>query len=279
MKKNTLIMVALCLVCFATLQIAQIPDAFAKTVIRVKGSDDMAGRINAETKEFMLEHPDVAVMVSGGAKGTGVADLTEGNCEVVMAARDVTPEEKQTAREKGLDIAISLVGYGGVAFVTHPENPIEELTMDQVKKLIKGEFTNWKQVGGADEPVTIVSVEALNSDTRLFILNDFLGVSKVTAKVERVSYFGSVTKKVADTRGALGFCRLRDLENSPVPTKAIKLKKDSDSPAVPPSRATVADGTYPMKRPFYLCYSQKVAGDVKKYVDFIISKGWGQTPK
>jgi len=249
----------------------------AATTIRVKGSDEMAGRVDELSKMFTKDHPTITVTVSGGARGTGLSDLVDGNCEVVMSGHDLSDEEKQTTREKGIQLVERLVGYGGLVVLTYHGNPVDELTVDQAQKLITGDYTSWSQVGGSDVPVVFFSLETGAQDIRQFILHDFLHVPSVRSKVERVLSFGVILKKVAETKGALGYCRMRDVEGNKdsAGAKIMKIKKDSDSPGIMPSRRTIADGTYSVRRPFYLCIDTKASADVKAFVDFIVSQGWG----
>ncbi len=277
MKKTLAILLGISVFCFglATMLSAQAPET--KIPIRAKGSDDMAGRVDALSKIFVKDNPNVNIIVSGGSSGTALTDLVDKNCEVLMLGCDLTPEEKRAAQNKGIQLTEKLVGYGAVVIVTYPENPIDELTVDQVQKLLKGDYLSWNQVGGPDDPVTIISIESLNSDTRLYLLRNFLGTPQLKSKTELVSSFSRIPNKVAETKGALGFARLRDLEGKgeQAGAKVLKIKKDADSPGVLPSRATIADGSYPIKRPFVLCFDANSSGDVKRFVEFIASKGWG----
>ena len=124
-----------------------------------------------------------------------------------MAGHHLGNEEKQAARERGIDLAERLVGYGGLAFLTYPENTVSAVTVEQLQKLMRGDYSSWKEVGGPPEPVVVISLEAVNSDIRGFLLHDLLEVPSVKSKVERVFSFGGILRKVAETKGALGFCR------------------------------------------------------------------------
>jgi len=241
--------------------------------IRVKGSDDMAGRVDTFSKVFMKDNPNVSVVVSGGSSAA-FPDFLERNCEVLMLGHHLSDEQKNATRAKGIQLNERLVGYGAIAFLTYPQNPVDEVTVEQLRKLMIGDLT-WKQVGGNDEPVVVVSVETMTSDTRMFVLRDFLAVPAVRSKVERITSFRTIAKKVAETQGALGFCRLRDVEGPQgSEVKVLKIKNVPDSPAVAPSRTSIADGSYPIRRPFSLCFDSKGDRNVEKLVDFIVSKGW-----
>lgn len=266
----------MCLLVFFTSTDAQSPAG--QTAIRVKGSLDMAGRVDRAAKEFMKNNPGVNIMVSGGSRGQGFQEFLDRNCEVVMTGRRVTNEDKQAAREKGIDLAERLVGHGGVAFLTYGENPTTELTVEQLQKLIRGDYQSWSQVGGASDPVVVISLEATENDTRAFLLQDLLGVPSVKSRVERMLSYGGIIRKVGETKGAIGYCRIRDLEEKGGDlegAKILKIKEKADSPAIAPTRQTIGEGVYPIKRPFALLYDGKAGDTVKKFVEFVVSKGWG----
>ncbi|MBI5570467.1 MAG: PstS family phosphate ABC transporter substrate-binding protein [Desulfomonile tiedjei] len=248
----------------------------ASTVIRVKGTDEMAGRVDAQAKAFLKDHPGFTVMVSGGSTAMGLPDLVDGNCEVVMAGHELTGEDEKRAAAKGVNLVRRLVGYGAIPILIHPDNPVNELTVEQVKKLMKGEYTSWNQVGGPDVPVLIVALEGVSS-TLMFLTQDFLQVPSLKSQVVRVLSYRSIIQKVSDNKGALGYSRLRDLEGreGPEGVKVLKIKKDPDSPGVAPSRRTIADESYPIRRPFSLWLGTNASPDVKTFVDFVVAKGWG----
>jgi ABC-type phosphate transport system substrate-binding protein len=107
-------------------------------------------------------------------------------------------------------------------------------------------------------------------------MHDFLQVPSVRSQVERVTYFRAIVPKIAETRGAIGYCRLRDVEGQQEQTaKVLKIKKTPESPGILPSRSSIADESYPIRRPFALCFDGNSGNAIKKFVDFIVSRGWG----
>jgi phosphate transport system substrate-binding protein len=265
-------------VCWSVALHAQNTDG--NTIIRVRGTDSMAGRINGLSKLFMTNNPGMTITVSGGSRGTGFEGLLDKSCEVAMVDRKLTEQEKQLARAKGVDLVERLVGYGGIVIEVNPSNSISELSMEDVQKVLRGDIVNWKQVGGKDEPITILNVGEEHGGTVTFMQNDVLkGVFPTSATV--LSGFSSVLRRVAETPGGIGYTRVRDAFESPVAEqvsfKVLKLKQNADSPAVMPSRTTMADGTYPLRRPFYLYTNAKAANEAtRRLVDFLAEKGWGK---
>ncbi len=207
----------------------------------------------------------------------GFAPLLAGDCEVFMSGHELTPEEKLAATEKGVQVAERLVGHGGLVLLTAPENTVNELTLTQIRELMKGNYTNWDQVGGPSLPVVFISLEDTDTDIRIFLLNNFLKIPAFHAKTVRVINYQAAIRKAATTPGGLAYCRIRDIEISGAAgeTKILKVKKEPDTLAVLPSRETIADGSYPLQRPFYLCTTNTAHPEVQKFVDFVASRGWG----
>jgi phosphate transport system substrate-binding protein len=247
-----------------------------KTMIRVRGSDSVAGRVDQLAKIFMKDHPDVNLVVVGGAKTIGLQNLMDGSGEVAMAARKATDQERREAGNHGLDLVERLIGHGAIVIIVDQGNPVSELTIEQVQKILKGDYNRWDQVGGPAEPIAVFSVGDMHQGTIHFLENDFLSKTPMTKRAEVVSGFDSVMRGVSETKGSIGFTRVRDALEAPVaPIKILKLKETGDSPAIMISRAAIADGSYPLKRPFFLYHDSKAKPEVKAFVDFIVAKGWG----
>jgi phosphate transport system substrate-binding protein len=254
-----------------------------KVIIRVRGSESVAGRVDKLSKIYMKDHPEVLITVSGGGNTIGINSLRDQSGEVAMAGRKITDPERSECSANGVEVVERLIGYGGIAFVVDPDNPQEEVSVDQLQKILKGDFNNWNQVGGANEPIRVFTIGEHHAGTVQFMETDFLAQSKIASKAQVVSTFDSVIRQVAATKGAIGFTRLRDALESPVAQKVrikiLKVKSKPDATAIFPSRAAVADGSYPIKRPFFLYYDAKVNPEVKSFIEFVVGKGWGaQSP-
>jgi phosphate transport system substrate-binding protein len=271
------------LACLVSLSYASFLEAQApsgKTVVKVTGADSMIGRIRVLTKVFMNSHPAIDVeMVGGQLVDVGIHDLIEGKADLAMASRRLTAHEDQEAVKKGAEFVERLVGYGGVVIVVNPANPVTALTVEQVRKILKGEITRWDQVGGKDEFVTVVRQDdSQHPGTFIFMQDDFLGGAFAYKSVV-LSTFQSIINKVATTPSAIGYVRVRDVLESPSAKKlALKIVNIKKSPAVAgvaPSRESISDGTYALRRPYYVYYNVKANSDVVKLADFIVGKGWG----
>jgi phosphate transport system substrate-binding protein len=250
------------------------------SVIRVCGADSMAGRIQILTKVFVKNNPDIKVeILEGGLVDVGIAALVENKCDIAMASRGLTEKESAQAVQKGVELVERVIGYGGIVIITHPQNLVNDLSVDQVRKIFKGEITRWDQLGGRTENITVVITdESRHPGTFVFMESDFLK-AKFSKDAVALTQFPGVMAKVGKTPGAIGYVRIRDaFESKPKVREAIKIleiRKEGALVGVMPSRETVNDGAYPIRRPYYLYYNSKADENIKKYADFIVSKGWG----
>lgn len=247
-----------------------------KEAIRVKGSESTAWMVDAYAKEFMKNNPNANIVVAGGA-GIGWQPLLNKECDIAMSSRKITEKEIDEAVKKGMDIQERMIGWGGIVIIAHPANPVNELTVEQVRKLLAGEYTNWSQAGGPDRPVSVLTVGDERPGTLHFIQHDFLKASLAPNAINK-NFFRAVIAGVSDMDSATSFVRVRNIlqlkeKGQDSRIKIIAIKKDENSPAVLPSRKTVDDNTYPITRPYFLYLDAKSSGKpAKEFVDFCASK-------
>lgn len=256
-------------------------EAQAEETIRICGADSMYGRISGLSKGFMKDHPQCLITVTRDSLvNEGMQELINSKAEIAMASRKVTSQEMEAAKAKGIQLVEHLIGYGGIVIITNPENPVGELTLDQVRKIFTGEFTNWKNLGGKDQPIVVFNVGEKHPGTVFFMEQDILGGAQISKEAKVLPDFPTIMQKVAEAPGSVAFTRIRDPFESQVghsvKIKPLKIKKDELSPPINPSRATVKDGSYPLKRPYYLYTTGTASKEVQSLVEFIVNKGWGE---
>jgi len=259
--------------------------AQTRVPIKVTGADSMWGRIRSLALVYMKNHPDVDIAVSGNSLvDEGMKELIAGQTDVAMASRKITPRESEAAKVKGLQLQEHFMGYGLIVIITDTQNPVGELSVDQVGKIFTGEIVNWKDINGQDQAITIFKSGEKHPGTLFFVENDILGGVPITKSAITLPDFPTIIKKVAETAGSIAYVRMRDPSprtRDPFPgpearIKSLKIKKDALSPPVNPSKATIANETYPLRRPYYL-YTSAVAGkQVRSFVDFVVSQGWSE---
>ncbi len=250
--------------------------AQTKVPIKVTGAESMRSRVHHLAHLFMKDNPQVKITVSRRLLADeGMKALIAGEADVAMASRKITAQESAAAKAKGLQLDEYLLGYGGIVIITDPQNPVNELSIDQVRKTFTGEIVNWKDVSGQDLAITVFKSGEKNPGTLLFVENDILGGVSITKSAITLPDFPGIIKKVAETAGSIAYVRMRDTFPGPAArTKSLKIRKDEHSLPVSASRATIGNGTYPLKRPYYLYTAANAGKDVRSFVDFLVSQGW-----
>jgi len=252
-----------------------------KTVITVKGSDTMVNLAQKWAEEYMKLHPGVSIQVTGGGSGTGVAALLNKTTEIANSSRELKSSEIDEAKTKGITPVVHQVALDGIAVIVHPESKVDNLTIKQVSDIFSGKIKNWKQVGGADLPITLYGREN-SSGTYEFFKDHVLG--KVDGK--QVDY--SPSTQVLQGTAALGEAVARDkkgigyggvgyfAERNDV--KILHIKKDETSTAISPAENNkvnydvIWNGEYSISRYLYCVTNGEAAGKIKDFMDFITSQ-------
>lgn len=215
-------------------------------------------------KAFMDANAGITVEVQGGGSGQGIKAIQEKIADLGAISREVKDEEKASVVDQ------YVIAKDGVAVVVNPATKVENLTIEQIKKIYTGEIKNWKEVGGDDAPITVVSREE-GSGTR----GAFTEITGVSAKDPAGNEVDSTTKDalvqgstgavmqtVASTPNTIGYVSLGSLSDS---VKALKVED------VAPSTETVLSGEYKISRPFIYVTSGELSEAAQKYVDFVMS--------
>jgi len=255
-------------------------DEVEKTVITIKGSDTMVNLAQKWAEEYMKLHPEVSIQVTGGGSGTGVAALLNKTTEIANSSRDLKSSELDEAKSKGVTPVVHQVALDGIAVIVHPQSKVDNLTIQQVSDIFSGKITNWKQVGGADMPITLYGREN-SSGTYEFFKEHVLG--KVDGK--QVDY--SPSTQVLQGTAALGEAVARDVkgigyggvgyfaERNDV--KILHIKKDDTSPAYSPAENNkvnyelIWSGDYSISRYLFCFTNGEASGKVKEFMDFVTS--------
>jgi phosphate transport system substrate-binding protein len=243
------------------------PPAFAGRGITIKGSDTMVILMQRWAEDYMGAHPGQIVQVTGGGSGTGIAALINGTTDVCMASREMKDDEKKKLRDRYQTMGVELaVARDGLAVYLSEGNPVTELSLEQLKRIYMGEVTNWKQVGGADAPITIYGREN-SSGTYVYFKDHVLGGRDFSPRCQTLPGTAAVVNAVAKDPNGIGYGGGAYARG----VKECAIKPTAGAPGVMPTLATVRDGSYPLARPLFLYTRTRPAGDVKKFVDWILS--------
>lgn len=247
-------------------------NASGRTVIQNKGSDTLVNVAQAWAETYGQKNPGVAIAVSGGGSGTGISAMMNGTVDIANASRAMKDKEIEMAKSNDIDPIEHVVGYDALAVYVHKDNPIESITIEQLAGIYGegGTIEKWSQLGvevpGGDE-IVVVSRQN-NSGTYAYFKKAVLGKER-EYKLGSRDLHGSkdVVDLVENTRGAIGYSGLA------YATDHVKLVPVSagGKPAVAPSVATAIDKTYPIARPLFMYTAGQPQGEVKAYMDWVLS--------
>jgi len=245
----------------------------AAVSIQSKGSDTIVNLALAWAEAYQPNHPEVNLSVTGGGTGTGITALISGTTDIANASRQIKAVEIEEARAKGVDPTETVIALDAIAIIINPNNPVTQLSLQQISDIYAGKIDNWLDVGGEDRPIVRLSRET-NSGTHVYFLEKVLrlGDSKSTLLFDpRTLLLPSsegITTEVRDNPNAIGYDGLGYVTPD---VKVVAVSADGVSPAVFPSADTVNAGTYPISRELYVYTNGAPQGEVKKYLDWMLS--------
>ena len=240
--------------------------------IQNKGSDTMVNLALAWAEAYRQVAPEVAIAVTGGGSGTGIAALVNGTVDIANASRQMKEAEIEAARANGIEPVEHTVAIDALAVVVHPANPVDRLSIDQLADIFTGRVTNWKEVGGNDAPIVLVSRET-NSGTHVYFLEEVVRKGDKENKdifapqtLLMPSSVG-ITSEIRRNPNAIGYDGLGYVD--PQHEKLIAVAKTAEGPFVVPSVATGADGSYPISRGLYMVTAGEPQGAIASYMQWI----------
>ena len=241
-----------------------------KRYITVKGSDTMVHLVSSWAETFMQENPGTEVSVTGGGSGTGFAALINGTTDICAASRSIKEKELMLAYQKDIHPHEIVVARDGIAVVVNPDNPITELTTDQLGKIFTGDIPRWSDVGGPDEEIIVLSRES-SSGTYIFFQEMVLKKQDYRLDAKLLPATSAIIQSASTDKWAIGYVGLGYAHAATDKVKIIAVKADDKSAAVVPSDQTVQSGQYPIARPLYLYLDGEPEGTTKKFIDFCLS--------
>ena len=230
------------------------PEKVSGTVA-TDGSTSMEKVIGYLSEAYMEENADVKVTYNPTGSGSGIQAVQEGRCDIGLSSRNLKDEEAK-------DLVGTVVAIDGIAIIVNPENPVADLTIEQIAKLYKGEITNWKEIGGNDLPVVLIGREAASGTRDGF--ESITGTEDACKYSQELTSTGDVVQTVASNPNAIGYASLASVKDT---VKAI------DVEGVTPTTETIQDGTYKVQRNFIFVTKKnaELTGAAKAFFDFATS--------
>lgn len=243
-------------------------------MVQIKGSDTMVNLGQAWAEAYMKAHSGSNVAVTGGGSGTGIAAMIQGTTDIAEASRAMKDKEIAQAKQRGINPLEHEVALDALSVIVNPSNPVNKITIDQLSDIFTGKITNWKQIGGPDEKVVLLSRDK-NSGSHVFFLEHVVrrgndkGLEEYAKTALMMPSSEAIADQVATDKGTIGYVGLGYVD--PKKHKALTVAKTPDGPFVAPSIDTAINHTYPISRPLYWYTNGQPKGEVKNLLDFVLS--------
>ncbi len=224
--------------------------------VSTDGSTSMEEVIGVLGEAFMAKNKGVTFTYNPTGSGSGIAAVKEGRCDIGLSSRSLKKDEKAAGLKE------TVLAYDGIAIIVHPDNPINDLTLEQIADVYTGKIGNWKELKGKDGPIVLIGREA-GSGTRDGF-ESITGTGNACKYRQELTSTGDVVATVAANPAAIGYASLAAVKKS---VKALSVG------GIVPSEASVKDGSYVVQRPFVLVTAdeKKLSPTAQKFYDFATS--------
>ena len=227
--------------------------------ISITGSTTVLPVAQKAAEVFMQKHPDMEISVAGTGSGDGIKAIIDGTADIGDASRDMKEKEVKLAQSKGVTPARHTVALDCIVPIVHPDNPTSNLTLDQLKAIYVGEVKNWKEVGGQDKKIIVISRDS--SSGTFEVWNKLvLKKARVRPDAQLQSSNGTVAQAVAGNKYALGYVGIGYL-NDQIKTLTVS--------GVEASAATATNGSYKVARQLFMFTPGEPTGVVKDFLGFV----------
>jgi len=235
---------------------------FAAKSLTIKGSTTVLPIAQSCAEVFMDMHSDVNISVQGGGSGVGIASLIDGTCDIADASRSIKDKEKEKAKENNVRAYENVVALDGIAVIVHPSNPVDGLSVEQIKKIYTGGISNWNEVGGKKTKITVISRDSASGTFETF---NELALDKERVRPDALLQASNqaVAQTVSRTPGAIGYVGLGYLSSA---VKGVSVE------GVEPTNENVINGSYELARKLFMYTNGAPEGIVKAFIDFVLGE-------
>lgn len=234
---------------------------FAAQNVVIKGSTTVLPIAQAALEAFMKKNPGVNISLSGGGSGEGIKALIDKTTDIATSSREIKDKEVELAKSKGVNPVAHTVAIDAIVPIVHPKNKVNDLSIDQLSQIYQGKITNWKEVGGDDIPIVVVSRDSSSGTFESWghlVLNN----AKVTPKAQMQASNGAVVQAVSKNRYAIGYIGLGYINKSVKPLTVSGVKASAE---------TAIKKEYPIARPLYMYTNGQPVGVVDQFIKFVLS--------
>ena len=240
---------------------ALVSPVFAGDTLVIKGSTTVLPIAQAASEAYMKLHPGVNISLSGGGSGDGIKALIDKSTDIASSSREIKDKELDLAKSKGVNPVAHTVAVDAIVPIVHPKNKINGLTIDQLSQIYQGKIVNWKEAGGADQPIVVISRDS-SSGTFESWGHLVLSGAKVTPKAQLQASNGAIVQAVSKNKYAIGYIGIGYLNKS---IKGLTVN------GIPALAKTAIDKTYAISRPLYIYTNGEPSGEAAGFIKFVLS--------
>ncbi|MDR2050369.1 MAG: phosphate ABC transporter substrate-binding protein [Deltaproteobacteria bacterium] len=251
--------------CLLAAPLSALPAAAAEEVI-ISGSTTVLPVMQKAGEAFMAANPGIFLAISGGGSGSGIKALNEGLCQIAMSSRDIKSSEADEGKAKGVNAVRTPIAVDALLPVVHKDNPVKNLSMDQLRDIYAGKISNWKDVGGKDGNIVVISRDS-SSGTYETWNELIMRKEKVAASALLQASNGAVAQAVSKNPRAIGYIGFGYMNDS--------LKKINVD-GVEATALTALSKTWPIARELYVFTNGAPSGAVKRLIDYLLDPQKGQ---
>ncbi|HBL53326.1 MAG TPA: phosphate ABC transporter substrate-binding protein [Syntrophaceae bacterium] len=249
------VVLGLLMLCFAS------GGALAAESIVIKGSTTVLPIAQGTLEAFMKANPGVQISLSGGGSGEGIKALIDKTTDIATSSREIKDKEIELAKSKGVNPVAHVVAFDAIIPVVHPKNKVTNLSIDQLSQIYQGKITNWKEVGGEDLQIVVISRDS-SSGTFESWDHFVMKKAKVTPRAQMLASNGALVTAVAKNKYAIAYLGIGYVNKSVKPLIVNGIKA---------SVQTAMSREYPMSRELYMYTNGEPEGSMAKYIAFVKS--------
>ncbi len=250
----------------------------ARNGINLVGSRYMYFTVTDMATKFMIRNPAATIKIDDADRYDAWAQILEKNADAIMTVGKLDMDQLQEARDNGINLTERIVGFGAVVIIVNRDIPLTEITMANLRKIFSGDYTNWKELGGPNQPITVLTRDESLSGTEIFLRELALEGMPVAQRALRLAEKDMV-RAVKARPGSIADARFGEAFRRGVKglVKVLAIKETADSPSVMPTEASIKNKSYPISGPLVLYYQENSSKGtlVKKFTDFCVAEGVG----
>lgn len=246
---------------------ALVVGATSGKTVTVKGSDTMVIMAQRWAEAYMAKHPGAVIQVTGGGSGVGLSALVNGSTDIATASRPMKSSEMNQLKERYGSLGVEIkTAKDGITLYVNEHNPVNELTLEQLREIYTGKITNWSQVGGSNSKIILYGREN-SSGTFAYFRDNVLKGKDYAPSTQHMPGTAAVVNAVSKDKNGIGYGGAAYAKG----VKEIAVKKDAGTPGVKPNAQTIKNGTYPISRYLYMYLRNRPSGEAKEFIDWVLS--------